>query len=299
MRLRKKHISIVSVFFILVISFVIAIGFNYINLGDFFKAKIEKTELAKGVSVHFIDVGQGDCELIVDNEKTVLIDGGEKETANKVKNYLNKLNINEINYMIATHPHSDHIGGLAEQIENFKVDNFIMPNIPKNQTPTTKIYENLLNAVNDKHINVIEAKPGLEYNLDKGTLKILGPVKKNYDGLNSYSVAAKYECENKSFLFCGDMEKDAEQDEIKSGQNLKADVLKLNHHGSDTSNTQSFLNAVNPSYCVIEVGKNNKYNLPSSAVLERVKNKTVYRTDENGNVVFQIENGELKIQTSK
>lgn len=291
---RKKRLSIVSISIIAIISLLISFAINNKSGNN-----NEETIIQDDVSVHFIDVSQGDCELILDKGKVVLIDGGEKDKASKVTSYLKKLNIKEINYMIATHPHSDHIGGLKKQMEEFKVDNLIMPNIKESLAPTTKIYSDLLNTASAKNINIIEAKKDLNFSLNEGTLKILGPVRQDYNELNSFSVPAKFECRGKSFLFCGDAQKDSEEDLIKSGQDLKSNVFKVNHHGSKTSNTYEFLNKVNADYYVIEVGKNNKYNLPNKEVLSRLSGKKIYRTDQNGDIKMTVEEDKIKVTTQK
>lgn len=251
------------------------------------------------VSVHFLDVGQGDSELIIDNDKAVLIDAGETDKSSKVNSYLKKYNIKELEAIIATHPHSDHIGGISSQIKNFKVDKLIIPEIPQNLIPTTKCYEKMIKEANDKQVEVIKAQMGYELKLREGILRLLGPIYKNYDNLNLYSIPAKFIYKNTSFLFCGDMEKEAEYDMIESGQDLKSNVFKLNHHGSNSSNTKEFLNKVNADYYVIEVGYSNSYKLPKKSVLNRISDKPIYRTDQNGDIVFLTNGDSIEVKTSK
>ncbi len=151
----------------------------------------------------------------------------------------------------------------------------------------------------DKKINVDKAKPGLIYKLNKGELQILGPCSDQFDNLNDFSVVCKFICGNHSFLFGGDAQKKAENELIKSGQNLKADVFKLNHHGSHTSNTEKFLKEVGATIYVIEVGKNNPYNHPNKNVLKRLKKSKIFRTDRHGSIIFKTDGSLLEVETEK
>lgn len=251
--------------------------------------------------VHFVDVGQGDCELINCKDKTVLIDSGEKDKGNKVVKYLKDNQVKRLDYVIATHPHTDHIGGLIEVFNNFEVLNLIMPKIPLKLIPTNSTYKKFLQTIKDKKIKVQEAKKGDVLNLGDSSLNLIPPSRDSYSKLNDFSVGALFNCEGFSFLFCGDMEKEAEKDVLKNDVNIKADVFKLSHHGSSTSNTKAFLEKVNPKYCVAEVGKNNSYRHPSEKVLALLKNKKIklFRTDINGTVVFSIKDKKLNYKTEK
>lgn len=263
------------------------IGSSILKITNFNKNS-NKNFSKVNTTVHFIDVGQGDCELIVDGGKVVLIDCGEVDYGSKVVKYLKKLNIKKIDYFIGTHPHTDHIGGFLEVVKRFKIENVIMPEIPSNLIPTNPIYKKFLNFLRDnsKHIKIIKAVKGQKFNLNKGNIQILGPVKSDYDNLNDFSVVCKFVCDKCAFLFGGDAQKAAENDLIASKQNLKADVLKLNHHGSKTSNTSKFLKAVGAKICVIEVGKNNSYRHPHKNVLKSLKGVKLFRTDYDGTIVF-------------
>lgn len=205
----------------------------------------------------------------------------------------------KIDYFIATHPHTDHIGGFVDVAKKFKVDCVIMPKIPSKLVPTNPIYEKFLNCLKQKKIKVYEAKAGETYNLEKGKLEILGPLSENYGNLNDFSVITRFVVGNSSFLFGGDAQKAAEFDLLNSGQNLKSSVFKLNHHGSRTSNTKKFLKAVGAKIYVATVGKKNPYNHPHKKVLKYLGKRKLYRTDVNGSIVFKIENDFLKIETEK
>lgn len=241
--------------------------------------------------VHFIDVGQGDCELIVDGKKTILIDCGEVDYGSKVIRHLKKHNIKKIDYFIGTHPHTDHIGGFLEVSKHFKIDNVIIPEIPQKLTPTNPIYKKFLKRLNNmsKQTKIYKAIQGQKFDLEKGKIQILGPIRNDYDNLNDFSIVFKFIYGNCSFLFGGDAQRAAESDLIASKQNLKAEVLKLNHHGSKTSNTNKFLKTVGAKIYVIEVGKNNSYGHPHRNVLKTLKNAKLFRTDFDGTIIFQTD----------
>lgn len=275
-------------------------GWNILKNNE--KANHENGGFAKNSAVvHFVDVGQGDCELISCEDKTVLIDSGEKDKGNKVVKYLKDNKVKRLDYVIATHPHTDHIGGLIEVFNNFEVLNLIMPKIPLKLIPTNATYKKFLQTVKQKKIKVKEAKKGEVLNLGQASLNLIPPSRATYSKLNDFSIGALFCCDGFSFLFCGDMEKEAEKDVLKDGVKIKADVFKLSHHGSSTSNTKAFLEKVSPKYCVAEVGKNNSYRHPSEKVLNLLKNKKIklFRTDLNGTIVFSIKEKKLYYKLEK
>lgn len=299
-RKRKRTCKkLMSVVLMAAVAVAVSLGWHYYQDNGIVLPAFQFSASTSDASVYFIDVGQGDCELIRDHDKTVLIDAGEADKGNQVVQKLKQLGVEKIDIVIATHPHSDHIGGLSAVLSAFPVDLMIMPDLPSSMVPTTKVYTQLLQTAADRNVSIVSAKPGLSYPLGEGTLEILGPVKQNYTELNSWSVPAKFTYGNVSFLLCGDMEKDAEQDMIKSGQNLHSTVFKLNHHGSTTSNTSEFLNAVGAQAYVIEVGKNNKYGLPKQKVLSRLGQTPVYRTDIDGTITFVTNGQNLSVTTEQ
>lgn len=242
--------------------------------------------------VHFIDVGQGDCELIVaDDGSAMLIDGGEKEYGSTVLEYIRDLGISQLDYIVATHPHSDHVGGLSKVISSeIEVGKVIMPFIPDEFIPTTKTYENLLIAIDDKGIEA-EYSKNQSFAFGSGMITII-QTEYSGDNYNNYSTLVKYEYRGSTFLFTGDLEATQEMQLVNAGTDISADVLKVGHHGSATSSCQKFLEAVSPEYCVIECD-GVSYNHPNPDVLTRLKNncKTVLRTDKNGSVVFTCKDG--------
>ena len=234
--------------------------------------------------VNYIDVGQGDSELIECNGKFMLVDAGEREQGSVVVNYLKSRGVEKLDYVVATHPHSDHIGGMAEVLNNFPVDNIIMPKVNN----TTATYTNMLKVIQQKGIKAIEPKIGNSYKLGDSTFTIVGPKKYDTKNMNNDSVAFRLVYGNNSFIFCGDAETAEESDIVASGQTLKSDVYKVSHHGSTTSSSSAFLNMVQPKYAIIEVGEGNSYGHPKEKTLDALSKigATVYRTDLNGNIII-------------
>ena len=252
------------------------------------------------IAVHFIDVGQGDCELIADNGKYALIDCGEYSEGSKAVSYLDSLGVEKLDYIIATHPHSDHIGYMGKIINRYEVGAVIMADMREDMIPSTTSYIKMLEAIDKKNVPVIFPKVGQSFTLGKGKLKILSPVKA-YDDLNNYSVTVKYTYGDNSFLFTGDIEEEAERDILDYGCDVSADVLKVAHHGSSTSSTKAFIQSVNPDYAVIEVGEGNDYNHPHSETLKLFKKLgiEVLRTDRMGSIVFISDGKSLRTVSSK
>lgn len=246
------------------------------------------------VRVHFIDVGQGDCTVIYDNGHCMVIDGGESENGDKIVNYIKGLGINEIDYIIATHPHADHIGGLCNVISSFKVSNIIMPDA----VSSSKVFENLLSAAEKSNAKVIKAEAGNKYKLGLSEFTVIGPVKPD-ENLNNNSVVIKLVYGNNSILFTGDAEKEEENDIINTGADISSEVLKVGHHGSTTSTSDEFVNKANPRYAVICVGKNNSYSHPSSDVITKLEKLgvSIYRTDTMGNIDMTLDGDNVSVVT--
>ena len=246
-----------------------------------------------------LDVGQGDSFLLRTQEQTVLIDTGEAEYADTVVSALKEYGVEQLDLVIATHMHSDHMGGMAEVLEAVPAKTFIMTELPEELTPTSRVYENLLTALEQSpETEVIPAQPGDRYSLGDGvTLTILGPVA-DYDDLNLTSVVCRVDAGDRSFLFTGDMEKKAENDLIAAGADLSADVLKVGHHGASTSSTADFLTEVDPVCSVISVGEGNSYGHPTAATLERLNEYgPVYRTDLLGEIRITTDGVSLWVES--
>ncbi len=244
------------------------------------------------LSVHFIDVGQGDSAFIVfPDGKTMLIDAGENVYGSVVSDYIKKLGYNTLNYVIGTHPHSDHIGGLEEIIRGFEVESVYMPKVSAN----TKTFEGLLTVIKDKGLTVNTAKKDV-YIIDKENLqvKILSPVREEYPELNNYSAVVMLTYFSNRFLFTGDAETDVEGE--LSGD-ISCDVLKVGHHGSSTSSSLKFLKSVKPKYAVISCGKENKYGHPHVEILSRLSKigAAVLRTDISGTIVIESDGTTIRL----
>lgn len=248
------------------------------------------------LKVHFLDVGQGDSIFIeLPTNETILIDASIKDASDKIINYLKEEKVSKIDYVFATHPHSDHIGGMSAVIKAFDIGQIYMPKA----VTTTKTYENLLLTIKDKNLKIKTAKAGNTI-IDTDDLKlvVLAPNQDSYELLNNYSIVLKLTYKEKSFLFTGDAETLSEK-EITG--DVEADVLKVGHHGSRTSTSQAFLNKVNPSYAVISVGLNNDYKHPHQEVLDRLekKNIKIYRTDQNGDIIFTTDGYNIDVKVEK
>ena len=244
------------------------------------------------LEVHFIDVGQGDCILVASQGQIMLIDSGERDNDNAIESYLIRHGIHHIDKFIATHPHSDHIGEMAEIMYTFDVDSFMMPRIPDAYIPTTKCYEDMLKAVDVRGVSVMSPKD-TSFQLGCCQVQIFTSDIEDSDNLNNYSLIVKVVHDKNSFLFTGDCENEEEKSLLKKGVDLKAKVLKAAHHGSSTSSSADFLDVVDPEYAVISCGKNNDYGHPNKETVRRLSKyaRNTYITARDGSVVF-ISDGE-------
>lgn len=252
-------------------------------------------------SVHFIDVGQGDCTLICAGNETILIDAGENNKGDEVLLYLSRLGITKLDYVIGTHAHSDHIGGLDTVINSIEVENIILSDLPEKMVPTTKTYTDLLEAIVNRNVNLIVAEPKDSYNIGGGVLTLLSPVDDDYKDLNDFSVVSRFDFGNKSILVTGDAEEKAEKDILQSGAYLNADILKVGHHGSDTSSSKAFLEAVSPEVAVVCVGEGNKYGHPMAETFTKLNalGAKTYRTDLNSSVIVTIDGEKITVTCEK
>lgn len=279
----KKLVYLIIVLIISVVSAVFGLD-NYDKFFDgepFVGTQVNDIESVDYLGVHYIDVGQGDCSLIVCDGKTMLIDAGENGNETKVLDYLRKQNIDKLDYIIASHQHSDHIGGLPEVLDEIGADNIIMPRLTKEQTPTNSTYKAFLNSVKNSGAKVIASEVGAKYTLGSAEFEILGPVTNDAEDLNNMSVMVKLTYGEKTFLFTGDAEKEEEREILATGADLDCDVLKVGHHGSGTSSSTDFLKAVTPEICVIQVGAGNDYGHPHENIVERLAKYAdeIYRND--------------------
>lgn len=251
------------------------------------------------MSVHVLDVGKADCIFITCEGKNILIDAGETSIYKFVNEYLRKINVKNIDQLILTHQHSDHVGAMSYIVDEFDIKSFVMPRLKDDMIPTFKSYERLLCSLDKKGIKAEQPEPGKTYYVGAMKIDIFAPLFQ-YDDMNDNSIVLKITYKNKSFLFTGDAEKGSENDMIAAGFDLKADVLKVGHHGSKTSTSQVFLNKVQPLYAVISVGED-RNKLPKKEILDRLKknNIKIYRTDLDGTVILSTNGDDLKIFCEK
>ena len=243
------------------------------------------------IKVHYIDVGQGDSIFIeLPNNETMLIDAGDSSAKKTIIDTIKGYGIDTINYFVLTHPHADHIGSAASIVESFNIKSIYMPKVASN----TKTFENLLNAINKKGLKIKEAKKGVNIlDIDNLKIEILSPTKDKYTDLNNYSAVIKLTYKDTKFLFTGDAEAEVESELT----DIDIDVLKVGHHGSDSSTTTDFLNKTTPSISIISVGKGNKYDHPKETTLNKLNKigSKVYRTDELGTITVESNGKTIKV----
>ena len=247
--------------------------------------------------VNFIDVGQADSALIECDGETMMIDGGNVADSNVVAAYLKKEDVTELNYVVCSHAHEDHVGGLSGALSVTKADNIYAPKTETN----TKAYKNFKKKAEEQNVEIKHPNIGDEIQLGSSTVEFLGPVDENGKDLNSTSIVLKITYGNTSFLFTGDAESDEEEEILNSGADLKSTVLKVGHHGSRTSTSYPFLREVMPQYAVISVEKGNSYGHPNEETLSKLSDAgvEVYRTDESGDIVMTSDGNNISITTSK
>lgn len=261
-----------------------------------FKGEDCKNGLANElISVHFVDVGQGDCELVeLPENKYMLIDAGDNGAEDAVLSYLDKEGVKKIDYLVATHPHADHIGGMEEVIKKYDIGEIYMPK----KESTSMTFEKMIDAIDEKNLSIHIAEAGKNiFDYADVRADFLAP-QKDYDDLNNASAVVKLKCGDKSFLFMGDAESRAEFDILSGGEDVSCNVLKVGHHGSTTSSSEQFLEKARPEYAVISCGKGNKYGHPHKETLEKLKqiHANVLRTDEMGTIIIKTDGHNLQVE---
>lgn len=240
----------------------------------------------------FLDVDQADCELIfLPDNKILLIDAGNRGDGEEIVDYLKNKGITKIDYLVATHPHTDHIGGMSDVVDSFEIGQIFAPKVASGDVPTSKTYENFLTSVQKKGLKLKVAKAGSTlFEGDDYKAECFAPNSENYDELNDYSVVVKLSYGIHSFLFTGDAEALSEAEMLNAGFNVDCDVLKVGHHGSHSSSSDAFLRATAPTYAVISCGTDNDYGHPHSETVEKLQNvegiKKVIRTDFDNTIIF-------------
>ncbi|MGD9678308.1 MAG: ComEC/Rec2 family competence protein [Vulcanibacillus sp.] len=270
---------------------------NETNESEAIKEINNDTVITGNLEVHFIDVGQADSILIKTDSDSMLIDAGNNGDSDLVVDYIKSQGIDDLDYVIGTHPHEDHIGGLDAVINSFEISKVLMPK----QISTTKTFEDVLTSIQNKGLKITTPKVGATYNLGQAEWTILAPNQEQYDETNNSSIVIRLEYDNNSFIFTGDAEEASELEILKTTGNLKSNVLKAGHHGSSSSTSVDFLNKVNPTYAVISVGLDNSYGHPNSEIIERLTNKNIeiLRTDELGTIILTSDGNNISYTANK
>lgn len=245
------------------------------------------------LSVHYIDVDQADCMLLIAGDTTVLIDGGNTGTAGNVLSYLRRFGVKELDLVVNTHPHGDHLGGIPTVLAGIPAEEVWCSHAGF----TTGLFSQFKNAVEKQDLSIVCPAPGTVFREGNLSISVLGPQfgVSTYEDLNDTSLVLMVEFGQRKFLFTGDMESYAEQQLLNAHLNLKADVLKVGHHGSYSSTSQVFLDAVDPEYGVISCGRDNEYGHPHNGPMHRLEHAEVelYRTDLMGSVVVVTDGNSL------
>lgn len=246
--------------------------------------------------IHFVDVGQGDCILISKNNEHVLIDAGNNEDGPLLVEYFKELGIKKFKYVIATHAHEDHIGGIDNVINNFDLGHYYMPDV----ITTTKTFEDVLDALLAKKKAFETPNIGDKFKLSDTEFEVLYLGSDKSD-LNNTSIVLKLTYKNTTYLFMGDATDKVEKILINEGKDLESDVLKVGHHGSQYSSTAAFLKQVSPRYAVIQVGQDNDYDHPKQITIDKLeKLKTLtYRTDKHGTIILTSDGDNISFETIK
>lgn len=272
-------------------------AFLYLKISAEYVLPAERDRLLR---VCFIDVGQADSELIVCGDHSVLIDGGDAAAGPKLVWFLRRLGIDRLDCVVATHPHADHIGGLPDVLDRVKVGQVIMPALTESAVPTTRVYERFLESVAGNGAQVVPAVPGAVHAFGDIVMTILSPVFGETESLNDMSVVLRLQYKNVSFLFTGDAGEAVENELLANGSELSADVLKVAHHGSETSSSPEFIRAVSPRVAVVECGDGTAHHPHRDTVAALTAgNAAVFRTDRDGTVTVLTDGDRLSVEKEK
>lgn len=293
---KKQLTKALLVLIILVSGYLYTTYFDNKNITKDVTTNVKQTinESSSNLKIYFVDVGQADCILINDNNEYSLIDAGNNEAGEKLVKYFKDLGITKFKYVFGTHAHEDHIGGMDNIIENFQIEHFYMPDA----ITTTRTFEEVLDALEEKNIAFETPKEDENLTFSDTDFKVLH-VGKDKKDLNDTSIVLKLTYKNTSYLFMGDATSSVEKDILD--KDIKSDVLKVGHHGSQYSSTISFLKKVSPKYAIIEVGKNNSYNHPKEVTLKKLEDlgTKIYRTDEDGTIILTSDGENMSFETVK
>ena len=301
----KKIVTIV----VLVLAIVIGFG-KYISekIPDFEELR-DKIGVSADIAIpdgtfemQVVDVGNADCIVLRQGDETMLIDAGEAEDVGVIEKHFLEKSIGKLKYVLITHAHDDHIGGMRKIIEDIPVETFLMEDLPEEKIPSTRVYEHLLETLDEKNIHVepLEAKTKVKLELGKATVELFTDVTDS-DEQNEQSVVAYVTFGKNRFLLMGDAGKESERYILQNNLVGKADVLKLGHHGSNSASCQDFLDAVSPRYAAVTCGLHNRYGHPSDKTLERVKRcgTEILRCDKVGTIIFTSDGKNIQVTTEE
>ncbi|MBR5321627.1 MAG: MBL fold metallo-hydrolase [Clostridia bacterium] len=249
-------------------------------------------------AIYYLDVGQSDCSIVVCDDEVLMIDCGTYNQLNVIRQSIHTLEIDEIDYMIVTHQHDDHMGSATDLINDLSVKNFIMPKLTQTNNVTSKAYNVLINTLDNKKITKIPAQNCKSFMLGRALVEILSPSVQN-NNLNNMSVVLKITYGNTEFLFQGDAESKIENDLLRSDYDIDVDVLKIGHHGSKTSSTDKYLEATSPDIAIISSGYDNNYGHPNGTVLNRLENDNIkaFSTFLDGNIAVTSDGETITVYT--
>ena len=253
------------------------------------------------LKVHFIDVGQGDCIFVAASGGNMLIDCGEESETPKAVNYLKNMGVKRLDYVVGTHPHSDHMGGMDLIISSFDIGEFIIPHLDDEDIPTASYFVHFIDAAEKYGVKLTEAAVGSGFAVGDARCEVVAPNSRKYKELNNYSIAVMLRHGSESFIFTGDAEGVSEREMAASGRLGKVSVLKVGHHGSDTSTSADFLRAICPDAAVISCGAGNPYGHPKDITIERLSEYTdnIFRTDLCGTIVITSDGSGLSVSTER